>query len=211
MIDFKSFAKTNPNNVMIIDTAADPLPTVDGTDEYDLSDEHLLICDYEIPGFSLADKKWCWFAVDRVRDVEFNSDAFEKLELARPLPQVGPSSQFISKGNPLIILTESVADITKRPLYTISCGELGISPAMVEENLQAALDLATSWNAIVLIDEADVFLEQRSTNDLERNSLVSSKSLLSDIFEMQRLTSLGQFSFACSSIMKGSSFSPLIE
>jgi hypothetical protein len=81
MIDFKSFAKANPNNIMTIDTAADPLPTVDGTEEYDLSDEHLLICDYEIPGFSLADKKWCWFAVDRIRDVEFNSDAFEKLLL----------------------------------------------------------------------------------------------------------------------------------
>lgn len=45
----------------------------------------------------------------------------------------------------------------------------------VEKNLQAGLDLATGWNAIVLIDEADVFLEQRSTSDLERNSLVSSK------------------------------------
>jgi hypothetical protein len=90
-----------------------------------------------------------------------------------------------------MILTESVADITQRPLYTISCGELGISPMMVEDNLQAALNLATAWNAIVLIDEADVFLEQRSTNDLERNSLVSSKSFLSDIFEMHRLTCLG--------------------
>jgi hypothetical protein len=110
-----------------------------------------------------------------------------------------------------MIFTESVADITKRPLYTISSGELGISPTMVEENLQAALDLATAWNAIVLIDEADVFLEQRSSNDLERNSLVSSKSLLSDIFEIHRLTRLGQFSFACSSIMKVSYFSPRIE
>jgi hypothetical protein len=81
MIDFKSFAKINPNNIMDIDTAADPLPTVDGTDEYDLSDEHLLICDYEVPGFSLADKKWCWFAVDKIRDVEFNAEAFEKLLL----------------------------------------------------------------------------------------------------------------------------------
>jgi hypothetical protein len=80
-----------------------------------------------------------------------------------------------------MILIESVADITKRPLYTISCGELGVSTTMVEENLQAALSLATTWNAIVLIDEADVFLEQRSANDLERNSLVSSRSSLINI------------------------------
>ena len=33
--------------------------------------------------------------------------------------------------------------------------------------------LAVAWNAILLIDEADVFLEQRSVQDLQRNCLVS--------------------------------------
>ena len=36
-----------------------------------------------------------------------------------------------------------------------------------------ALRLAETWNAIILIDEADVFLEQRTTNELVRNGLVS--------------------------------------
>lgn len=35
------------------------------------------------------------------------------------------------------------------------------------------IDLATAWKAIVLIDEADVFLEQRSLHDLERNAMVA--------------------------------------
>jgi hypothetical protein len=70
---------------------------------------------------------------------------------------------------------ESVADYTKRPLYTVNCGELGVNTNSVEANLSDALRLATTWNAIVLIDEADVFLEARSPNDLERNGLVSSK------------------------------------
>jgi hypothetical protein len=52
---------------------------------------------------------------------------------------------------------------------------LGISTTNVEQNLSIALGLATSWNAIVLIDEADIFLEARSFNDLKRNGLVSSK------------------------------------
>lgn len=69
---------------------------------------------------------------------------------------------------------ESVAEITRRPLYTVSSGELGVGAGQVEGNLNIALRLATTWNAIVLIDEADVFLEQRNTHDLERNSLVSS-------------------------------------
>ena len=71
---------------------------------------------------------------------------------------------------------ESVADQTKRPLYTISSGDLGVQPTTVEKKLKAALDLATMWNAIVLTDEADIFLEQRSMHDLDRNSLVSSKN-----------------------------------
>jgi hypothetical protein len=57
----------------------------------------------------------------------------------------------------------------------VSCGELGVGSDDVESKLSSALQLATKWNAIALIDEADVFLEQRSAHDLERNSLVSSK------------------------------------
>ncbi|RDL38442.1 uncharacterized protein BP5553_02782 [Venustampulla echinocandica] len=76
------------------------------------------------------------------------------------------------------LTAESVADYTKRPLYTVSCGELGVGTDCVENNLSSALELATKWNAIALIDEADVFLEQRSAHDLERNSLVSSKCFL---------------------------------
>lgn len=33
--------------------------------------------------------------------------------------------------------------------------------------------MCTRWNAILLIDEADVFLEQRNLHELERNKLVS--------------------------------------
>jgi SpoVK/Ycf46/Vps4 family AAA+-type ATPase len=35
------------------------------------------------------------------------------------------------------------------------------------------MDMASTWKAVLLIDEADIFLERRSLHDLERNSLVS--------------------------------------
>lgn len=70
-------------------------------------------------------------------------------------------------------VAESVADFCQRPLYTVSSGDLGVSPSSVEQGLGDALHLATIWNAIVLIDESDVFLEQRTANDLQRNGLVS--------------------------------------
>lgn len=43
----------------------------------------------------------------------------------------------------------------------------------MEKRLLKWFQLAEKWDAVMLIDEADVFLERRSTNDLKRNSLVS--------------------------------------
>jgi hypothetical protein len=58
-------------------------------------------------------------------------------------------------------------------LYTIGCGNLGGHSSFVELELARILSLATKWNALVLVDEADVFMEQRSNNELQRNELVS--------------------------------------
>ena len=59
------------------------------------------------------------------------------------------------------------------PLYMMSAGDLGLDPRHVESKLQGILDMCTRWNAILLLDEADVFLEERSLHELERNKLVS--------------------------------------
>jgi ATP-dependent 26S proteasome regulatory subunit len=39
--------------------------------------------------------------------------------------------------------------------------------------LQNILEMVAKWNAILLLDECDVFLEARTSHDLERNKLVS--------------------------------------
>lgn len=49
----------------------------------------------------------------------------------------------------------------------------------VEINLTYKFKTAKSWGAVLLIDEADVFMERRGTADLERNSLVAGKRSLS--------------------------------
>ena len=46
---------------------------------------------------------------------------------------------------------------------------------MMEVQLSRIFQTASHWNALILLDEADVFLEQRSAHDLERNKLVSSE------------------------------------
>jgi AAA+ superfamily predicted ATPase len=55
----------------------------------------------------------------------------------------------------------------------VSAGDLGTDPRTLEKELQNILDIAHSWGALLLLDEADVFLEKRSIHDIHRNALVS--------------------------------------
>lgn len=71
------------------------------------------------------------------------------------------------------LTAESVSEFVKRPLYSVSAGELGTNPRDLEHELTKILDVAHSWQAVLLLDEADVFLEARSLTDIHRNALVS--------------------------------------
>lgn len=62
-----------------------------------------------------------------------------------------------------------------RPLYSMSAGELGETAAEVEDSLEMVLELASKWDAILLLDECDMFLEARTAADIRRNRLVSSE------------------------------------
>jgi hypothetical protein len=55
----------------------------------------------------------------------------------------------------------------------ISAGELPVKAGELEEQLSRIFQIGGHWNALLLLDEADVFLEQRSSQDVYRNSLVS--------------------------------------
>lgn len=217
MIDTKMLGLISPSNRIHLNSILDPTAAEQGRPPNFTNDSYIL-CNRTVPGFSFATKQWLMFDVDLIKDVDFNTEAFQTLLLPpdqknmihslvrvhtnegrgfddvikgkgkgmifllHGVPGVGKTltagecNDFrTSKANVLTKSSESVAEYTNRPLYTLSCGELGETPAHAEQNLAKALRLATSWKAIVLIDEADVFMEQRSTNDLKRNSLVSSK------------------------------------
>ena len=95
------------------------------------------------------------------------------------------------KGKGLIILlhgppgvgktstAECVAEYAGRPLYPITCGDIGENAKELEENLDRCFHQAHRWGCILLLDEADVFLARRNKTDLKRNALVSGDTLLS--------------------------------
>jgi len=64
-----------------------------------------------------------------------------------------------------------------QPLYSMSADELGETAAEVEDSLELVLELTSKWNAILLLDECDMFLEARTTADIRRNRLISSEFL----------------------------------
>jgi len=68
---------------------------------------------------------------------------------------------------------ECVAELCNRPLFQITCGDIGTEPKDVEKNLDDNFRLAHRWGCVLLLDEADVFLTRRGQEDLKRNSLVS--------------------------------------
>ncbi|RKK85495.1 hypothetical protein BFJ69_g1639 [Fusarium oxysporum] len=150
-----------------------------------------------IPGFDLRRKKWVDLEVDRIRDVSWNKEAFKSLvadEAMKELVLALVTNQLDaekntdlieSKGSGLIMLlhgspgtgktftAESVAEIAKKPLYPVTCGDIGTEPADVEKYLESVFHLGKVWDCVVLLDEAEVFLEQRTLQDLKRNALVS--------------------------------------
>lgn len=73
----------------------------------------------------------------------------------------------------LTIYSECVAKLTRRPLLRLTVADIGTNEKVMEYNLGEWFQRGSDWGAIILLDEADVFLEKRQIRDLQRNSLVS--------------------------------------
>ncbi|KAJ7187839.1 hypothetical protein C8R46DRAFT_878031 [Mycena filopes] len=167
------------------------------TETADLSSDDLLLTPTVVYGFSLSDKIWLEFDVTKVVPVQWNSDAFANLvlpadrkTLLRSLveahhEEAGFDDFVKGKGAGLVVnlfgppgvgktfSAEATSEHVQRPLYVIGGGDLGTRAVDLDMALERVFDVATAWKAIVLIDEADVFLERRSLHDLERNAMVA--------------------------------------
>lgn len=68
---------------------------------------------------------------------------------------------------------ECISAKVGKPLYSLTSGNLGTEPEKVEENLRWHFSLADKWGCILLLDEADVFLQVRVANQININAIVS--------------------------------------
>ncbi|WP_455222618.1 AAA family ATPase [Kaarinaea lacus] len=62
------------------------------------------------------------------------------------------------------LTAEVYSEIIKRPLYRVHSGQLGLNVAEMEVALKETLTRAQRWGAIMLIDEADVYIKRRDDN-----------------------------------------------
>jgi DNA polymerase III delta prime subunit len=69
------------------------------------------------------------------------------------------------------LTAEVYSEAVARPLYSIQCSQLGIDADDLEKELMKAFARADRWNAIVLLDEADVYVMTRG-RDLVQNAIV---------------------------------------
>ncbi|KKY39134.1 hypothetical protein UCDDA912_g00845 [Diaporthe ampelina] len=174
------------------------------TDTPPRNDMYFLVCSPNIPAFILSDRRWGQVSIDHLSDVRCDTEAFEYLVLdegvkstvkaltgkfasldgkVSPWPNdfvrnKGEGRIFLLHGSPGVGKTctaECVAELTRRPLLSLTSGDISTSMSSwnVEQNLHYFLTLGERYGALVLLDEADVYLEERRARDLRRNGLVS--------------------------------------
>ncbi len=62
------------------------------------------------------------------------------------------------------LTAEVYSEIIQRPLYRVHSGQLGLNVANMETALKEILTRAQRWGAVMLIDEADVYIKRRDDN-----------------------------------------------
>ena len=70
------------------------------------------------------------------------------------------------------LTAEIYSEVVGKPLYRVHSGQLGTTAASVGATLSGILQRAARWDAILLLDEADVYIRRRD-NDLEHNAIVA--------------------------------------
>ncbi|GAB1314481.1 hypothetical protein MFIFM68171_04691 [Madurella fahalii] len=191
VIDPAAFSEIEPENGFVPEIRH-------AISEDKLSDDELVAMPSVVYGFSLTEKTWGAFAVSRITEIEWNTSVWDSLvlpdaskRLVRTLVKshVSHNSSFDDfvrgKGRGLVgllagppgvgktLTAEAVAETVQRPLYMLSSGELGSDPDSIDQRLQRVFRLAQTWKAVLLLDEADVFMAKRTDANLTRNAIVS--------------------------------------
>ena len=190
MVDVLSFKKMVPNHW---NQLSQPHPThqLEG-----VPDTEVHLCAPTVLGYSFACKKWGRFDADKFTEIVWNTNAFDHLVLAEEKKLLIKSLVYADRtemitdvvsgkaGGSIVILhgkpgtgktltAEAAAEKGKKPLMVVAAAELASRASDLEDYLGNILEICDEWGAVLLIDEAEVYLETRSLGDVKRNAMVS--------------------------------------
>ncbi len=199
MIDCPSMIKSDPNYGKFFGISDRYGGINDSNEELTLdidtlADEILYCASPYVYGFSMKSKQWVEIAVDSLNEINFVENAFDDLVLDANIKDIirslvesdttGYTDIITSKGLGYIFLlsggpgvgktltAEALAETLKRPIYYLTVGELGVNVEELEAKLKDVLEIAETWNAILLIDEIDIFVQKRGgSSDINRNAM----------------------------------------
>lgn len=192
MIDPASFKLLNPR----VDNSwyEGSIFSTDNIIGQEVPKESLWMCSPVVYGFSFGNKIWCKMYAKDITEIQFSENAFEELiipeknkdlfiaSLQYDMPSLdsisdkGAGKIFLLYGAPGVgktMTAESVAEFLRKPLYYVSVGELGVRPEELEKALDNVMRVANSWDAIILLDEVDVFAVKRDGASIERNAMTA--------------------------------------
>lgn len=69
------------------------------------------------------------------------------------------------------LTAEVYAETEQRALYSVQCSQLGTTPEELEGELLKCFSRCARWNAVMLLDEADVYVHRRGES-LDQNAIV---------------------------------------
>ncbi|KAL6909246.1 P-loop containing nucleoside triphosphate hydrolase protein [Trichoderma evansii] len=159
-----------------------------------------MLCPAVIGCHDLRTKKSYTVSVDNLQPVKWNKDAMDHLVLDTKKKEMlkglvryhfdrnrrnDRGDLIAGKGQSLVILLHGppgvgktlTADLTAeavgKPLIAMSIGEMVWGDTRLEGRLKTEFQRAIDWDAVLLLDEADVVLEARTFEDVRRNGIVS--------------------------------------
>ncbi|TVY67614.1 hypothetical protein Focb16_v002485 [Fusarium oxysporum f. sp. cubense] len=164
-----------------------------------LTEHQLLLLCPDALGYGLRRKRWILISLDYVQESVPSDESISNLIIAEDelktiqalsnrqnsQTRQWSADSIEGKGSGQIILlhgppgvgktytVEAISEWLHRPLLALTVADIGTVETLVEGELMKWFDLAEAWNAVLLVNEADIFLERRQNRDLARNGLVS--------------------------------------
>ncbi|OTA88686.1 hypothetical protein M434DRAFT_14903 [Hypoxylon sp. CO27-5] len=166
-------------------------------------DALLMFCPPWLWAFSLRHKSWKRVSLRDLSMVPSQAEPFEKLQMDEgkkenieklvcgylqnrkennspdPIKGKGQGLNFLLNGKPgtgKTLTVESLCEKHRIPLYMLTCGDLGNDTDAFEDRLTMAFLRAANWGAILLLEDAEIFVQDRNVGnlDLQRCAIMSS-------------------------------------